>query len=98
MPRPRKIENVQKKINARARNVLWHGIGNFVWGSGSGRGKICDSREKFSRGERKIQRGSRKTNETPQGTWLGRAWAGSLWLCYAGPLARKQESEISGSW
>ena len=28
--------------------------------------------------------------------WLGRAQRGSLWLCYAGPLAEKQKSEISG--
>ena len=39
---------------------------------------------------------SRKMSETPQGLWLGRAWKGSLWLCYAVPLAEKRKSEISG--
>ena len=29
MQGPRKIENVKKKIHARARKVLWHGIGNL---------------------------------------------------------------------
>ena len=35
-------------------------------------------------------------NKTPQGTWLSRAQNGSLWLCYAGPLAgrRKVESRV----
>ena len=33
------------------------------------------------------RRGSKRTSETPQGTWLGGAQKGSLWLCYAGPLA-----------
>ena len=39
--------------------------------------------------------GSRK--ETPQGTWLGGAQRGSLWLFYAGPLAEKQKvgSQVS---
>ena len=36
-------------------------------------------------------------NETPPCTWLGGARAGSLWLCYAGPLAVIQKSGISGS-
>ena len=38
----------------------------------------------------------RRTNETPQRTWLSGAQKGSLWLCYAGPLAEKRKSEISG--
>ena len=37
------------------------------------------------------------TSETPQGTWLGGAWKGSLWLCYAGSLAGRQKSGNSGS-
>ena len=41
--------------------------------------------------------GSRRTSVTPQGTWLGRAQKGSLWLCYAEPLAEKQKSGISGN-
>ena len=38
----------------------------------------------------------KRTNETPQGTWLSGAQRGSLWLCYAGPLAEKWKSGISG--
>ena len=37
-------------------------------------------------------------SETPQGTWLGEAQKGSLWVCYPGPLAEKRKSEISGKW
>ena len=36
------------------------------------------------------------TSETPLGTWLGGAQRGSLWLCYAGPLAEKRKSGIAG--
>ena len=43
------------------------------------------------------EKGSRKRNETPQGTWLSEARIGSLWLCYAKPLAGKQKSGILGS-
>ena len=39
---------------------------------------------------------SKRTSEIPQGTWLGGAQRGSLWLCYAGPLAEERKSEISG--
>ena len=42
------------------------------------------------------ERKESRTNETPQGTWLSGAQKGSLWLCYAGPLAEKRKSEISG--
>ena len=38
-----------------------------------------------------------RMSETPQGTWLSGARIGSLWLCYAGPLAGKQKSGISGN-
>ena len=41
---------------------------------------------------------SKKTSETAQGTWLGGAQRGSLWLCYAEPLAEKRKCEISGKW
>ena len=51
MHRPGKIKNLKKKIHARARKVLQHGIGNFVWASGSGRGKVGGNRNKFSRKE-----------------------------------------------
>ena len=36
MLRPEKIEDVAKKIHARARKVLLHRIGNFVSASGNG--------------------------------------------------------------
>ena len=42
------------------------------------------------------RRDSKRTSETPQGMWLGGARKGSLGLCYAGSLAGKQKSEISG--
>ena len=37
------------------------------------------------------RRESRKRNQIHQGTWLDGARIGSLWLCYAGPLAEKQK-------
>ena len=40
---------------------------------------------------------SKKTNETPQGTWHGGAREGILWLCYIWPLAGRQKSGISSS-
>ena len=36
MQRLGEIEDVKKKIHARARVMHWHGIGNFVWANGSG--------------------------------------------------------------
>ena len=42
------IENVKKKIHTIARNMLSHGIGNFVWASGSGLGKIGGNRKKLT--------------------------------------------------
>ena len=44
------------------------------------------------------RRGSRERNETPQGTWLGGAGTGSLWLCYARSLALKLIRRILGCW
>ena len=44
------------------------------------------------------RKGSRKTNKTPQGTWLGGARAGSLRLCYARPVTGRPKSGIAGSW
>ena len=49
---------------------------------------------KFS--EREGIRDSRRRSETPQGMWLGGSQKGSLWFCYAGPLAEKRKSGISG--
>ena len=45
------------------------------------------------------RRRSRRTSETPQDTWLGRARKGSLWLCCTRPLAereRKVGSQVIG--
>ena len=41
---------------------------------------------------------SRRTSETPQGMWLGGAWKGCLWLCYAGHLDERQKvrSQVIG--
>ena len=44
-----------------------------------------------------VKRESKRTSETPQETWHGGAQKGSLWLCYAGPLAGKQKSRIIGN-
>ena len=83
MQSPGEIEDVKKKIHARARKVLQHGIGNFVWASGSGRGEIGGSRKKFSERERKAEgrvrlcraRGSAELRDVAsgsdtQGLWL----------------------------
>ena len=83
MRRPGEIEDVKKKIHARARKVLWHGIGNFVWASGSGWGKIGGSRKKFRGSEWRAKgrvrlhraRGSAELREVAsssatQGLWL----------------------------
>ena len=43
-----------------------------------------------------VRKESKRTSETPQSMWLGRAQRGSLWLCYTEPLAEKQKSEITG--
>ena len=48
-------KDMKKKIHARARKVLYHGIGNFVWASGSEGGKIGGSRMKFSESERRAK-------------------------------------------
>ena len=55
MQSPGKIEDVNKKIRARARKVLYYGIGNFVWASGSGRGEVGGSCKRFSRRERRAK-------------------------------------------
>ena len=56
MRRPRLIEDVKKKIYARAKKALQHGIGNFVWASGGGGRKVGGSRKKFSESERRANR------------------------------------------
>ena len=57
----KKIEEVKKKIHARARKVLWHEIGDFVWASDRERGEVCSSREKFSGREVEPERGMRSS-------------------------------------
>ena len=56
MQSPGKIENVKKKIYARAKKMLQHGIGSFVWASGSGEGEVRGSRKKFSGREKREQK------------------------------------------
>ena len=56
MSKPGKIENVKKKVHARARKVRWHEISNFVWASGNGRGEVRGSRKKVS-GEKEKAKG-----------------------------------------
>ena len=80
---PGTIEDVKKKIHARARKMLQHGISNFVWDSGSGRGNFGGIREKFSGGEKRAEgrvrllsvRGTAELREVAsgsvtQGFWL----------------------------
>ena len=55
MQSPGEIEDVKKKIHATARKVLYHGIGNFVWASGSGQGEVGGIRKNFSGRERRAK-------------------------------------------
>ena len=55
MQKPGKIEDVKKKIHARARKMIHHGINNFVWASGSEGGKVAGSRKKFNGEERRAK-------------------------------------------
>ena len=84
------IEDVKKKIHPRARKVLLHGIGNFVWASGNGGGKVRSSRQNFSGRERRAKervrflraRGSPELREVAsgsatQGLWLRNGKVGS---------------------
>ena len=82
--------NVKKKIHVRSKENVFGWDRRLCWASGSGGGKVGGSRKKFSRGRKE----SRRTSETPLGTWLDKSQKGSLWLCYAGPLAEKRKSEI----
>ena len=80
MQTPGKIENMQEKINAKAKKMLYHGIGNFVWASGSRRGEVCGSREKFSKSKGKAKRRM----------WIGGTHKGSFLLCNAKRLTGRQ--------
>ena len=79
---PGLIEDVEKKINARTRKVLWHGIGNFAWASGSGGGKVGGSRKKFSGREGRAKgrvrllraRGSAELREIASGSAMQSLW------------------------
>ena len=55
MRRSGNIEDVKKKIHARARKMLYHGIRNFVWANGSGGGEVEGSCKKFSGGKRRAE-------------------------------------------
>ena len=55
MRRSGEVEDVKKKVHARARKMLLHGMGNFVWAGGSGREKAGGSHKKFSGGERRAK-------------------------------------------
>ena len=74
---------MKKKIHARARKVLYHGIGNFVWASGSGGGKVGGSRMKFSESERR-EKGRVRLHRAPGLAELREVASGSatqnLWL------------------
>ena len=62
-------------------------------------GPVPVDREKFAAAARNSvgKKGSKKTNETAQSTWLDGARKGSLWLCYAEHLTGRQKSGIPGS-
>ena len=94
MQRPGEIENVKKKIHARARKMLQHRIGNFVWANGSGRGEVGGSRKKFSEGERRVE-GRVKLLRAPGTAEFREVASGSatqgLWLGYG-----KVRLQVSG--
>ena len=107
MQSPREIENVKKKIHAKARKMLWHGIGNFVWASGSERREVGGSCKKFTRGERRAEEqvrllracgsaelGKVASGSAMQGLWLGNRKMGSQ-------VIGKDKSQLPGkgnSW
>ena len=70
------------------------GLGNFVWASGGGRGKVGGSRKKFTGGERKTEgqmrlfraRGMAEFSEVASGSATQ-----SLWLRHG-----KVKSQVSG--
>ena len=82
MRSPGKIEDMKKKIHASGRKMLWHGIDNFVWASGSGQGKVGGSCKKFSESERKAKGrmrllracGSAKLREVASGSAMQSLW------------------------
>ena len=73
---------MKKKIHARARKMFEHGIGNFVWTSGGGRGEVGGSRKKFSGREERAKgrvrllraRGSAELREVASGTAAQGLW------------------------
>ena len=94
MHSPGKIKNVKKKIHARAKRVLLHGIGNFVWASGSEREKIGGSRKKFSDGEGRAEgrvRFRRKHGSAELGDVACGSATQGLWL-----RDRKVRSQVVG--
>ena len=83
MQSPGEIEDVKKKIYARTRKMLWHGIGNFFWASFSGQEKVGSPRKKLSRGEGRAE-GQAKLLRARGLAELGKVASGSttqsLWL------------------
>ena len=73
---PGDTKYLKKKIHARVRKMLQHGIGNFVWASGSGGGKVRGSRKKFSGREGKVE-GRVRLLRARGSTELGKIASGS---------------------
>ena len=90
MQRPGEMEDV-KKIHARARKMLYHVIGNFVWARGSAREEVGGSHKKFSGRERRANGQVRRLRGSGM-TKLREIASGSA----TGSLAEKQKSDISG--
>ena len=90
MQRPEKIENVKKKNPCQSEEDA------LAWDK-----QLCLSQWQGTRigwrqplESHRRRWGSRRASDTPQGTWLGGALKGNLWLCCAGSLAGKQKIEI----
>ena len=90
MRRPGETEDVKKKIHVRARKIFSKKQAIFS-GPVAVEGERLEAAAQSSVGRKE----SRRTSETPPGTWLNGAQKGSLWLCYTGSLAEKWKSEIS---
>ena len=71
--------------------MLKHRIGNFVWASGSGRGKIWGSHKKLSGREGGAERRMRLLRA------CGLVELGQIAFCYARSLAGEQKNRISSS-
>ena len=54
-----RLKTQKNKIHAGAREVLQHGLGNFVWDSSGRRGEVGCSRKKLIAGDRRAEIGMR---------------------------------------